>query len=383
MRIGDSSAAWLSRLVQIPSVSPDHPGPRAGVTGEARIAAAIADWFRELGGEVQQEEALPGRSNTYGIWRGRSDRWVAVDVHIDTVGVEQMIGNPFSGEIADGRVYGRGAVDTKASLGITLALLEHMQQTDQTPEPNLLIVATADEESGTSGALTFAEWARRQSFTIDQLLVAEPTLCAPVYGHRGVVRLAFHVAGKSTHSAQPQLGQNAIAAAAEIVRACVAEHERLTAQPSSELGQSPSLTVTMIHGGIGLNVVPDLCVVSIDRRIVTGEKPQQVAQALSQLASDASPLPVTAEPVVSIDAFYQPPDTPWIRELAEWTGSEPGTVLYGTNAYAYDGLARECVVIGPGSIDQAHGDVEWVEIAELEKMARIYARWWGIDLDRR
>jgi acetylornithine deacetylase/succinyl-diaminopimelate desuccinylase-like protein len=383
MLIGDSSAAWLSRLVQIPSVSPDHPGPRAGVTGEAQIAAAIADWFRQLGGEVQQEEVLPGRANTYGIWRGRSDRWAAVDIHIDTVGVEQMVGDPFSGEIADGRVYGRGAVDTKASLGVILALLEHMQQTGQTPEPNLLIVASADEESGTSGAVAFAEWVRRQSFTLDQLIVAEPTLCAPVYGHRGVLRLAFHVAGKSTHSAQPELGQNAIAAAAEIVRACVAEHELLAVQPSGELGQAPSLTVTMIQGGIGLNIVPDSCVVSVDRRIVAGEKLQQVAQALSQLANKASPLPVTTEEIVAIDAFYQPPDTPWVRQLAEWTGREPTTVLYGTNAYAYDGLARECVVIGPGSIDQAHGDVEWVEIAELEKIAQIYARWWQIDPDRR
>jgi acetylornithine deacetylase/succinyl-diaminopimelate desuccinylase-like protein len=131
MLTGDRLAAWLSRLVQVPSVSPDHPGTRAGVTGEAKLAEAVAGWFRDLGGEVYQEEVLPGRPNTYGIWRGRSDRWVAVDVHLDTVGVEQMVGDPFSGQVSDGRVYGRGAVDTKATLGVVLALLEATRESGQ------------------------------------------------------------------------------------------------------------------------------------------------------------------------------------------------------------------------------------------------------------
>ena len=67
----DRLAEWVSRLVRIPSVSPAQAGPRAGEVGEARIAAAVAGWFREMGGEVHTEEVLPGRPNVYGIWRGR------------------------------------------------------------------------------------------------------------------------------------------------------------------------------------------------------------------------------------------------------------------------------------------------------------------------
>ena len=55
------------------------------------------------------------------------------------------------------------------------------------------------------------------------------------------------------------------------------------------------------------------------------------------------------------------------------------TAPYGTNASAYSGLAREIVIFGPGSIDQAHRDIEWIDVAELEKVAGIYARWWAID----
>jgi acetylornithine deacetylase/succinyl-diaminopimelate desuccinylase-like protein len=378
-------AEWVSRLVRLPSVSPDQAGPRAGSPGEARLAAEVARWFQEFGGEVQRHEVLPDRPNIYGIWPGRSDRWLAVDVHMDTVGVEQMPGDPFSGLIQAGRVYGRGAVDTKATLGVVLALLEAMHQTGQTPQANLLIAATVDEETQARGAPAFARWVRQQQLPLDQLAVAEPTRCGPVYGHKGVLRLEFQVHGKSTHSSQPELGQNAITAAAPLILALAEEHRRLQMITPSSPGEGqggglgpPKLTVSIIRGGIGENVVPDLCELVVDRRIVAGEKSLEVAEALRQLAEQVCPLPVTLNVSLSVEAFLQPPDTPWLRQLAEWSGREPATVPYGTNASAYGGLARECVVIGPGSIDQAHGAEEWVAISELEKLAEIYTRWWGV-----
>ena len=67
-------AAWLGRLVAIPSVTPEQAGPRATAPGEARMAQALASWFREFGGEVEIEEVLPHRPNVYAIWRGTSER---------------------------------------------------------------------------------------------------------------------------------------------------------------------------------------------------------------------------------------------------------------------------------------------------------------------
>ena len=192
---------WLSRVVQIPSVNPAQAGPRAGGPGEAQIAAQVAGWFAQFGGEVHTENAHPGRPNVYGIWRGRSDRWAAVDIHTDTVSVEQMVGDPFDGRVEHGRVYGRGAVDTKASLGVVLALLEAIHQNDLLqPEPNLLIAATADEENGAQSAPVFANWVRQQKIPLTELMVAEPTMCHPVYGHKGGVGLEFEVKGLASHS---------------------------------------------------------------------------------------------------------------------------------------------------------------------------------------
>src|SRR5215207_10163151 len=285
-------STWLARLVHIPSVTPEQAGARAGAPGEARLAAAVAGWFRDLGAEVYVEDVLPGRPNVYGIWRGTSASWVALDVHMDTVGVEQMSGDPFGGELRDGRVYGRGAVDTKASLAVALALLEALHRSGGIPETNLLIAATADEENLARGATAFAAWVRRRSITLDQLMVAEPTRCRPVHGHKGVVRLVFDIAGAPAHSSQPQLGKNAITAAAHLALALDAEHRRLAdATPASALG-APTLTVTLIGGGSGLNIVPNACSLSLERRVVAGERAEDVVAALDDLARRACPLPV-------------------------------------------------------------------------------------------
>ena len=379
MKMAETTAAdWLSRLVQIPSVSPDQAGPRAGEPGEAVLGRAVAGWFAEFGGEVHAEEVLPGRHNVYGLWAGQSDRWAGVDVHLDTVGVEGMAGDPFSGRIADGRVHGRGAVDTKATLAVALALLERLHRSGRRPGPNLLIAATVDEETGARGAPALAAWLQSRRLMLDELVVAEPTLCGPVVGHKGVLRIEFHVEGTAAHAAQPELGRNAVSAAAHVVLALEEEHQRLATLPPTIAGQ-PTLTVTVMQGGSGTNVVPAACRVAVDRRLAPGEEGGQVAAQLTELAERVSPLPVRAEVTLCVQPFAQAPDIPWVRRLAELAGRQPAVVPFCTNAWAYPEVARACVVLGPGSIEQAHGADEWVAVSELERLSRIYADWWRVE----
>lgn len=373
-----TAAEWLSRLVRIPSVSPDQAGPRAGEPGEGALGRAVAGWFSEFGGEVRTEEVLPGRSNVYGLWHGQSDRWAGVDVHLDTVGVEGMTGDPFSGRIADGRVHGRGAVDTKATLAVVLALLERLHRSSQRPGPNLLIAATVDEEVGARGAPALAAWLQSHGMLLDELVVAEPTLCGPVVGHKGVLRIEFHVEGTAAHAAQPELGRNAVTAAARLVLALEEEHLRLASLPPTIAGR-PTLTVTVMQGGSGTNVVPAGSRVAVDRRLAPGEDGARVAAQLTELAERACPLPVRAETVLCVQPFAQAPEIPWVRRLAELSSREPAVVPFCTNAWAYPAVARACVVLGPGSIQQAHGAEEWVAVLELERVSRLYADWWGVE----
>lgn len=369
---------WLSRLVQIPAVGPANAGPRSGVPGEARLAQQLSAWFQAYGATVVQEDVFPNRPNVYAIWRGTSDRWLAIDIHMDTVGVETMEGDPFDGRVADGRVYGRGSVDTRASLAVALALLEHLHTTGQTLHDNLLICASADEETGCYGAPVFANWVRHQGLLLDQMIVAEPTLCAPIHGHKGALGLVFEIEGVAAHSSKPQLGQNAISAAARVISALDAEYQRINVLPvSSKLGNG-ALSVTMIQGGQAQNIIPNTCRLNVDRRLTVGEDPLAIRAHLTGLAQTAAQLPLTVKTLHALSAFYQQPDTPWVQQLGEWTGVAPDVVPFTTNGSAYNNLARECVIFGPGSIDQAHRDVEWVAISELEKAARIYERWWGL-----
>jgi acetylornithine deacetylase/succinyl-diaminopimelate desuccinylase-like protein len=139
------------------------------------------------------------------------------------------------------------------------------------------------------------------------------------------------------------------------------------------------MTVTIIEGGTGHNLVPNRCRVAVSKRLVPGEDPEADLDRYLALAEAACPLPIEMNVRVGLSAFYQPSDSPWIQQLAQWSGEAPTVAPYGTNALAYgDNVTKAMVILGPGSIDQAHGAVEWVEIAELEKLARIYEQWLGL-----
>lgn len=381
-------AESVAELVRIPSVNPLHAGPTSeehGSDGERAIAEHLANRFDELGAnKVVLHEVIDGRPNVYGFFPGRTERLVVLDVHTDTVTVEHMTDPPFDGRIEAGRVWGRGALDTKASLGVITALLESWQQRGVRPEPTLLVVGSiAEEAGGLLGATHFRPWADEHDLTIDQLIVAEPTRLAPIHGHKGGAALRITALGTSAHSSLPHLGHNAIEAMAPVIIAMQREQERLQGlAPTTELGNG-TLSVTMIDGGTGSNVIPDSCTIVAGRRIVPGEDAQQVFDDLAALATDACPLPVRIESAlepgpdgnVGTPAFYQPADTRLVDGLASWAGTVPTVAPFGTNALRYSGFATEMAVFGPGSIDDAHQATESVAIDDLCRTAEVLSRW--------
>jgi acetylornithine deacetylase/succinyl-diaminopimelate desuccinylase-like protein len=175
------------------------------------------------------------------------------------------------------------------------------------------------------------------------------------------------------------LGKNAITAAAHLIVALEQEHERLqSVPPTTELGTS-TLTVSIIEGGMGHNVVPDSCRLWVGKRMIPGEEPEQVLAYFEELAAKSCSLPVEMETRTGAKAFYQTADSPFVQKLAAWSGQTPSVVPYGTNALAYgDNVAKEIVIFGPGSIDQAHGEIEWIVIDELVQAMGIYEQWLGV-----
>jgi acetylornithine deacetylase/succinyl-diaminopimelate desuccinylase-like protein len=377
-------AAWVSRMVQIPSVNPLHAGPHAGEPGEQAFALALGDWLTDVGAEsVEFDEVLDGRANVYARFAGRTDRLAVLDVHMDTVTVENMTEPPFDGRVESGHVHGRGSLDTKASLGVICTLLEEWKRAGLRPEPNLLVVGTVGEEAGgLPGAARFRSWAESHDLSIDELVICEPTECRPVHGHKGAVAVRITVHGASAHSSTPELGKNAIFAAARVITALEAHHEWLVSSPSSTPLGPGTLLVSMINGGLAPNVVPDACTFSVGRRLAPGEDPQREFEAIEAVARAACPLPITVEAVLrrpdgspGAPAFYNEPDGRLISTLANAAATTPATAPFGTNALRYSGFAREACVFGPGCIDDAHKPTERVAIAELERTATAYEAW--------
>ena len=378
-------AGWVSRLVQIPSVNPMHAGPKSGVPGERAMAEAVADVAEGLGAHgVVLDDVVDGRPNVYARFAGHTDRLVVLDVHTDTVTVEHMVEDPFDGRTEREHVWGRGALDTKASLGVVLALLEAWRAEGLRPTPTLLVVGSISEEAGgLLGAKAFRRWADEQGLRPHQLVVAEPTELAPVFGHKGGVALRLTVHGRSAHSATPHLGQNAIVAMAPVITALAGEHERLVAaEATTELGTG-TLTMTIIDGGTGGNVVPDRCSLQVGRRIVPGEDPEAEFERIAALATTACPLPLEATTVIAIEpgeprgsrAFHQSAETALVQSLAKWAGTSPTIAPFGTNALKYDGFADEKAVFGPGRITDAHRETECVAIADLVRLAQVFTSW--------
>ncbi|MFV0257792.1 MAG: M20/M25/M40 family metallo-hydrolase [Acidimicrobiales bacterium] len=363
----------LRELVGINSVNPLQAGPRSGPGGEEALARWLAGRAETLGATTVLDEVSPGRPNVYAEFPGGLDGRVMIDVHLDTVGVEHVPGDPFRAEVRGDRVHGRGAVDTKATLAVLLPLLARL---DPARRPTVHLVGTVGEEAGgLLGAYRLADWFGEHDIRLDQIVVAEPTGCRPVHGHKGGVGLEITVAGAAAHSSKPELGANAIEGAARVVAAFVTEQDRIRHQPASTPVGVGSLSVTEISGGLARNIIPDRCTVYAGRRIAPGEDPEAEFVRLSTIAAEAA-APLEIEVTMAngrcSPAFYQDPSSPLVATLTRLGEGGPATAGYGSNALVYRDIADEIVVFGPGSIDQAHQADEWIDISELDRAAAVY-----------
>jgi len=370
-------AQAVAQLVRIPSVNPLQCDDSA-ITGELRLAEHLAEWASDLGATVDLDPVIGDRPNLIARFEGERPEVVIVDAHLDTVAVDHMDGDPFDGRIDDGRVYGRGSVDTKATFALVLNVLAELRAAGRRPGPTVMLVGTVSEEiGGLPGARHLARRLIANGDRVDRMIVAEPTVCAPVHGHRGGVGLEVCLHGHAAHSSQPHLGANAISAAARVITAIDIEQERLARNESGLALGGGSVSVTEIRGGVARNIIPDRCEFYTGRRIAPGEDPAAEFEHLRSLITDAA-MPCTAEVTMAggrgFPAFLTEPTDPFVVELARLTGEAPITVGYGSNCAAYDAIDAPKVLFGPGSIDQAHQAVEWVDIDQLLKAADVYRR---------
>lgn len=374
----DRLVATLSELVRIDSVNPEFGGPEGG---EARVAQWLVRFLGEAGLKARLEEALPGRPNVRVAIEGRTPGpALMLHSHMDTVSVKGMQIAPFEPHIENGRLYGRGSVDAKGQVTAIMHAFLAWAKSGQKPPRPVELVLGVDEEGGLEGAAALA----RTKPDVAGIVIAEPTSLRVVCTHKGIMRWDIEFEGKAVHASQPNMGVNAIVAAAVLISEIDQRYMPMLSQRRAPLLQPPTLNVARIEGGVQYNLVAPACLLSVERRLIPGETPDSVRREFEDMlktclekwpAFKARQLdPVLVGMPMQTDA-----GNPLVRaagKIAAQFGApaEPIGVNYGTDGFRLSTLGKPVVVVGPGSIDQAHTADEFIELDQLVKGAQFYTR---------
>ncbi len=361
----------LCDLVAIKSVNPCFPDGK----GEREIADFIAEYARKAGLEVHRQPVLEGRENVLIGVIGKSSETVLLETHMDTVTAEGMSIEPFKPQIKGGKVFGRGACDAKGSLASMLQGLVEVAR-HGSPNRTIWLAAVVDEENGFNGAKKLLA----SGIKADYAIVGEPTSLNIVTAHKGTVRGNISTTGVSAHSSQPEKGSNAIMHMAKVILALERYDDELRVRQHPLVG-SPTLTVTMISGGRGVNLVPDFCQIKVDRRTLPNEDPTAAWEELKRfLQSQPDLIDLTfevSEPDLVNWGMEVTADNLPVQRLisaCEKVGIKTQMlgVCYTSDASVFARNGLQAVLFGPGNIDQAHTADEWVEIEQVILAQKVF-----------
>lgn len=306
--------------------------------------------------------------------------WLMFLSHLDTVGVEGMTVPPFEGRIADGRVVGRGACDTKASGAAMLWAMREYAAGSARGGNNVALAFTLDEEIGKTGVHALVRDLASLGIRFTGAVVGEPTLLKPVVAHCGCVRWTIRTTGVAAHSSDPSKGRSAISMMTKVIDAVESRYvPSLTA--NHPLTGSAVCSINQIHGGTSVNVIPESCTIRLDRRIVPGEDMHAVLpgveRVLDEVRRERPGLIVRQE-----DPFVDPALDPagaerfiaQVGRVLRGLGlpGPPVGVPFSTEASNLSHAGIPTVVLGPGDIAAAHTRDESVEISQIDRAVDVY-----------
>lgn len=363
----------LASLVRINSVNSSYEGG----PGEQEIATWVRSFFEQRGIEVWEQEVFPGRPNVIARLPGRDpSRRVILEAHTDTVSAKGMSIPPFEPRVENGKLYGRGSCDTKAGLAAMMHAVASVHAEGIRPPCEVWLAAVVDEEFSYRGVVKLCE-----GLTGGAALVAEPTGLRAVIASKGVLRWRIAVRGRAAHSGKPHLGVNAINHMARIILALEEDHLRLAVRVHPLLGPA-TVNVGVIAGGVQVNFVPDTCTIEIDRRLLPGETVAGTLDhyqgLLDDLKAQHPTLDAVMEPPMLTDEALETAADSAPARLAGTLLTEMGLdgtlcgVPFGSDASKLSRQGIPSLVFGPGSIDQAHAAVEFVDLAEVERAFEFY-----------
>jgi acetylornithine deacetylase len=354
----------IAQLIATPSVSCVHAD--LDMSNRA-VIDKIAEWSECLGFEVEIQPVDEGKSNLIARAGYGSDGLV-LSGHTDTVPCDPTLwsSDPFEARETDDRIYGLGSCDMKSFLALALNASSSVDLANL--KRPLTIVATADEESTMNGARLIADNGKKLGrFCV----IGEPTGLSPVRQHKGSLTMSVEFVGQSGHASDPSLGNNALEGMYHLMTALFAYRERIEGQFNDPAFTIPTPTMNLghIHGGDNSNRICGACTLLIDIRFLPSMTYAALQSDLEQMAGEiasARDLEVHTKTFGEGRAMNTDEASEIAQYLTHLTGKRTGSAAFGTEAPYFNAMQTETIVIGPGSINQAHQPDEFLPVAQID-----------------
>lgn len=351
----------IDALISTPSISSVNPDYDQE---NLPVIHLLANWLSGLDYrvEVLPIHGSPGKANLIATL-GSGPGGLVLAGHTDTVPYDEgrWDYDPFRLTEADGRLYGLGTSDMKAFLALAIEAASIFSSA-QLREP-LIFVATADEESSMAGARALVDIKRPQA---RYALIGEPTGMRPVRMHKGILMESIHLKGRSGHSSDPSLGNNALEGMQRVLNELLAWRTELQDQNRNPLFKVPVPTLNLghIHGGDNPNRICADCELHIDLRPMPGmdigELRATMQERLHRVIEDTG-LELSCRPLFEgAPAMETPASSEIIRSTEELTGYSASAAAFATEGPYFNQMGINTVVLGPGDIDQAHQPDEYL-----------------------
>ncbi|HSH95053.1 MAG TPA: M20/M25/M40 family metallo-hydrolase [Roseimicrobium sp.] len=365
----------LKELIALPSVNPAFlpaNDPRAGehrVSDFLAATAAIGGLDVELIPVVRNRRNILARLTPSGEVRQR----IVLAPHTDTVGGGEELDSILQPRLKSGRLYGRGACDTKGCVAAMLtAVLNVAKQRNRPRHTEIIFAGLIDEENGQLGSRHLAS----SGFAADLAIVGEPTRLEVISAHKGDLWLKLETHGKAAHGATPDLGRNAVLEMARVVEVLETDYSRALKQRRHRLLGSPTVNVGSIRGGLQANIVPAHCEITIDRRTIPGETESVIRrEILALLAKNKLKATIANSKAGACLPLETNPRLPLVRQFLKATGRKKALgVHYFCDASVLSAGGIPSIVFGPGDIAQAHTSDEWISVDSLARGTALLTR---------
>ncbi len=369
----------LAELIAFPTVSSDS---------NLELIVWATSLLTELGARVDIHADDTGqKANLFATFGPDGDGGIVLSGHTDVVPADpsEWISDPFELSERDGRLYGRGSCDMKGFIACVLALAPEIADWNVTRPVHIAL--THDEETGCLGAQSLVEILRSGPVKPAIAIIGEPTSMQIVNGHKGCFEYTTELRGAEGHGSAPDLGVNAAIFATRYVgRLMELAAELRERAPAGSPFTPPWTTVNVgrIQAGNARNVIAGHAEVEWEMRPVAPGDADYVKQAVDRFAAEAlepemravSPDACIARHTIAEIAGLEPREGCRAVDLATALtgGNATGIVAFGTEAGLFQELGLDCVVCGPGSIEQAHKPDEFIEISQMEACLSMLAR---------